>query len=285
MSAPAKSSLSTAPSPQVDTQTIAKSTPSRRLSVLNALPNLVVFSMLGGVFYVGHHTGWKLPKMSYLAGTTTIVANDWCSEHLVPESACIECQADLLHKPKSFGFCREHGVAECVIHHPELAQVKGEPALPKYDTVKAITVIPRQENNSRNTLHTHRVQFASAETIAKAGIDVDVVQERPMMESITANGELTFDPSRVGHLSTRVPGTVTAVFKTLGDSVAAGEILALVDASNVGQTKSQLLQAVVQFQLKKSTADRLRPGCQIVEVSLRNRSLKPRPRCKKRKSD
>lgn len=259
MSAPAKSSLSPVTSPQVDTQIAATPTPGWWVRALNAIPNLVVFSVLGGVIYVGHHTGWKLPKMSDLAGTTAVAASDWCSEHLVPESICIECRSDLLPKPKPFGFCREHGVAECVIHHPELCQVKGEPQLPKYDTAHAITIVPRPENNSRNTLHSHRVQLTSAESIAKAGIDVDVVQERPMMDAITANGELTFDPSRVGHLSTRVPGTVTAVFKTLGDNVTAGEILALVDASNVGQTKSQLLQAVVQFQLKKSTADRLRP--------------------------
>jgi membrane fusion protein, heavy metal efflux system len=41
--------------------------------------------------------------------------------------------------------------------------------------------------------------------------------------------------------------------------VTAGEILALVDASQVGQAKSQFLQAVVQLQLRKTTVERLRP--------------------------
>lgn len=108
-------------------------------------------------------------------------------------------------------------------------------------------------------MHTSRVQFSSTESITKAGIDVDVVQERPVLEAITANGELIFDPTRVGHLSARVPGTVAVVFKTVGDEVSENEILALVDASLVGQAKSQLLQAVVQLQLRKSTVERLRP--------------------------
>jgi cobalt-zinc-cadmium efflux system membrane fusion protein len=94
--------------------------------------------------------------------------------------------------------------------------------------------------------------------VERAGIDVDVVQERPMMDAVIANGELVFDPTRVAHLSTRVPGTVAVVSKTLGDEVQAGEILALVDAAQAGQAKSQLLQAIVQFQLKRTTAERLR---------------------------
>ncbi len=230
-----------------------------RLTALSAVPNLVVFSMLGGVIYIGHHTGWKLPNFSSLLGAASVAPDDWCAEHLVPESNCIECRTDLLPKNKPHGFCLEHGVAECVLHHPELAQVKGVPQLPKYDTVAAISLLARPENNSRNLMHLGRVQLSSATSAAKAGIDVDVVQERPMQDAITANGELMFDPTRVGHLSARVPGAVAKVFKIIGDEVAAGEVLALIDASQVGQAKSQFLQAVVQHKLRKSTVDRLQP--------------------------
>lgn len=222
------------------------------------VPNLLVFLLLAGVMYHGHHTGWKIPKFSQLLGTNQEVAEDWCTEHLVAESACIECQADLLPKSKPVGFCRKHGVAECVIHHPELAQVQGTPQLPRYDTVRAISTMARSHNNSRNTLHTHRVQFATVDSIAKAGIDVDVVQEQSMVEAITANGELVFDPTRVGHLSSRVPGMVVAVHKTVGDRVAAGDILALVDAALVGQVKAQFLQAVVQLQQREISIKRMR---------------------------
>lgn len=231
---------------------------SRLGSLLHWLPNLVVFSLLGGVFYLGHHTGWKMPKMSALLGASDVRPDDWCAEHLVPESQCVECKPELYPKPKSFGFCQEHGVAECVIHHPELAQVKESPNLPKYNTARAIGVIARPENNSRNTLHTQRVQFVSPESVTKLGIDVDVVQEAPMLDAITANGELTFDPTRVTHLSARAPGTVAFVFATIGQPVRPGDILALVDAVQVGQAKTQLLQATVQVQLRKNAAERLR---------------------------
>lgn len=247
-----------APEP-IESPPVAKPRRPWWVAALNVVPNLVVFSVLGGVMYVGHRTEWKLPKMSVLMGTASAPVDDWCAEHLVPESSCIECRTELLPKLKPKGFCREHGVAECVIHHPELAQVKGEPQLPKYNTAQAIALLKRPENNSRNTMHTSRVQFSSVESVTKAGIDVDVVQERPMLDVITANGELMFDPTRVAHLSARVPGSVVVVFKTVGDDVAAGDILALIDASQVGQAKSLFLQAVVQHQLRKTTVERLRP--------------------------
>lgn len=252
------------PVPPVATPSHAETPTATRLrwwwtAGLNAVPNLVVFSLLGGVMYVGHHTAWRMPKLSELMGTTTVAAEDWCSEHLVPASKCIECRTELLPKAEPTGFCRKHGVAECVNCHPEFAQVKGQPQLPRYDTLQAISLLPRKENNSRNTLHTSRVQFSSVESIAKAGIDVDVVQERPMLDAITANGELLFDPTRVGQLSPRVPGTVALVLKTVGDPVVAGDLLALVDASQVGQVKSQFLRAVVQLQLRKTIVKRLQP--------------------------
>ena len=226
--------------------------------VLSGVPNVLVLCLLGSVLLLGHQTDWKMPKMSELMGTASTPIDDWCGEHLVPESTCIECDADLLPRGELFGFCQEHGVAECVLHHPELAQVDGRPSFPQYDTATAIALKPRNRNNSRDRLHTRRVQFASSEVIEKAGIDVDLVQERPMSEAITTHGELLFDPTHVAHFSSRAPGNVAAVFKTIGDEVQAGEILALVDASLVGQAKAQLLQSIVQLQLKQTTWERLR---------------------------
>ncbi len=248
-----------AATPSVEQQPTA--TASRRpwrVMIARGIPNLIVFALLGCVLVVGHHTGWKMPKVSELFGSGAAPTSDWCSEHLVPASECTECKAELLPKPKEFGFCHAHGVAECVICHPELAQVNGPPQSPSYDTAKPLALIARPENNSRNMLHKGRVQFASAASAAKSGIDVDVVQERPMVDAISANGEVLFDPTRVAHLSSRVAGTIAYVLKMAGDDVQADDVLAVVDAASVGQAKSQLLHAVVKRQLCQTTAERLR---------------------------
>ncbi|MEZ5943936.1 MAG: efflux RND transporter periplasmic adaptor subunit [Planctomycetaceae bacterium] len=209
--------------------------------------------------YFGHHNGWKFPAASELFGGTIEQADDWCSEHLVPESQCIECNPELYPKPIEYGFCDEHGVAECVLCHPDLAQVKGEPPKPQYDTSQAIALLPRIENNSRNTFHKSRIQFASKESIDKYGIDIGIVEERAMSDELTANGEIVFNPTRVAHLTTKVPGTVAVVVKTVGDEVQCGDVVALVDAAQVGFAKSQLLDALVQFRLCRTTEERLRP--------------------------
>jgi cobalt-zinc-cadmium efflux system membrane fusion protein len=175
------------------------------------VPNLLVFSLLGSVLFFGHHTGWKMPKLSELRGTSVVASDDWCSEHLVPESVCIECNTDLLPKSKEFGFCTKHGVNECVTCHPELAQSTGEAKLPAYDTAKAIEVMARPENNSRDALHKRRIQFATIESADKSGIDIDVAQERRMSDAISANGQIMFDPTRLAHLSSRAAGPVAAV--------------------------------------------------------------------------
>jgi cobalt-zinc-cadmium efflux system membrane fusion protein len=256
--------------------------PSWPAAIGRFLPNIIVFGLLAAVFYVGHHTGWKLPKFSELWGAAEIAADDWCDEHLVAESQCLECKADLKPKLPSFGWCQEHGVAECVLHHPELAQTKDPPQLPAYDTVAAIALRPRPTNNSVNTLHTKVVQFASHESAEKAGIEVDVVSTAPMREEIIANGEVTFDPTHVAHLPSRVPGTAWRVLRQAGERVAAGEVLALIDAAAVGQAKTQLLQAIVDLQTSWARYERLRglkdiPAAKTVaeaEAQLREAEIK-----------
>jgi len=227
-------------------------------ALLGSIPNVLAFGLLATVFYTGHATGWKLPKFSVVGGAAPTATDDWCEEHSVAESICLECQPALKPKLPSFGWCEQHGVNECVICHPELAQTKGEPQLPAYDTAAAIGVRPREPNNSVNTLHTKIVQFASAEAVEGAGVEIDVVSTAPMREEIVANGEVVFDPTHVAHLSSRVAGSVSRVFNRVGDKVTAGEVLALVDAAAVGQAKSQLLYAVHEVHVATARHDRLK---------------------------
>ncbi|MDR0520861.1 MAG: efflux RND transporter periplasmic adaptor subunit, partial [Planctomycetaceae bacterium] len=180
------------------------------------------------------------------------------NDHLVPESVCIECKSDLLPKLASFGFCRDHGVAECVTHHPELAQTADQPKLPKYDTVSAVAMIDRPENNALDKLHSKRIQFTTTESVLKSGINVDIAVERPVTETLETNGELIFDPNRVAMLSAKTPGTVAAVVKNTGDSVKTGDVLALIDASQVGQLKTELLRNLVQVRSQKDNVSRLK---------------------------
>ncbi len=106
------------------------------------------------------------------------------------------------------------------------------------------------ENNSKCMLHEHRIQFVSQEAVEKAGIEVETVGTAPVVESVTGNGEVTYDQTRMARLSARVPGSMFRVYKQVGDPVKQGEVIALVDAAEVGRAKSEFLQAVVDVRLK-----------------------------------
>jgi cobalt-zinc-cadmium efflux system membrane fusion protein len=238
--------------------------------IIRSIPNLIVFTILIAIFCIGQKTGWKIPKFSELTGSAVASSldSDWCGDHLVPESQCIECKPNLLPKGEDFGYCKEHGVAQCVIHHPELAQISGDVSLPKYDTAAAIKLIKRQVNNPADTLHTKRVQFASKESVEKSGVKVAIVGEGTITESLAANGELIFDPNSVVLLSSKVPGTLAVINKIVGDNVKQGEVLTLIDASQVGLLKSEFVKNVVQLKLQQDNVARLQPLVQTKAISV-----------------
>ena len=66
------------------------------------IPTVLVTAFLAGLWAFGHHSGWKVPKFSALAGNGAAERKDWCEEHGVPESQCVECHPDLLPKAESY---------------------------------------------------------------------------------------------------------------------------------------------------------------------------------------
>lgn len=52
-------------------------------------------------------------------------AMDWCREHAMPESVCVQCHDELAAGYKAKGdWCKEHGLpdSQCFAHHPELKE-------------------------------------------------------------------------------------------------------------------------------------------------------------------
>lgn len=235
------------------------SQPSLLRRFFSTVPTLATVVLLGGVAYWGHSTGWTLPGS---VKDRDDPIKGWCSEHHVPEAICVECRKELSPRGKDYGWCREHGVHQCPYCHPEVAQLKKPYALSAARVARAdraLALRPRPENNNRCRLYQRRIQFASADAIEKAGIDIGLVEEQPMVEMIKANAEIRYDPRRVARLSSRAAGTVWRVEKEVGDSVQKGEILALVDSIEVGKAKAELLKAMARVDLKQKTVDRLKP--------------------------
>ena len=102
-----------------------------------------------------------------------------------------------------------------------------------------------------------RIQFPSIESVDQAGVDINLVDRGPVIETIKTTGEIVYDPTRVTHLSSRSGGTIWHVEKNVGDQVKQGDLLALVDAVEAGRLKSRLLKALAQLELNSSALKRI----------------------------
>lgn len=222
-----------------------------------------VVGVAAAVTALGHATGWRLPKASALRGETAAEADDWCREHGVPESACVECRPDLLPRGPSYKACREHGVADCPLCHPEVAQLAVRPRVTDADrelAARALAFAPREANDLKCKKHERRIQLPSDEMAARLGLEVAEVTRGPVAETIQVTGEITYDPTRLARVTPRAAGNVWRIDRQAGDKVRKGDVLALVDSAAVGKAKAEFQLAVVQLEVRREVLARYQPS-------------------------
>lgn len=188
-----------------------------------------------------------------------------CTEHGVPEALCSRCNPALVPAFKVEGdWCAAHSV-------PESQCLKCNPALVSTGAGKTSTEIKSDTNSSfpasdlprsrrppdqtclKNIL---RVRFPSADTAKKAGLQLARIQRREVSHIISCNAEVAYDGNRYAHLASRAPGVVWQVNKDLGDIVAAGDVLAIVDSAGLSTAKAEYLQALALVSLWKRNHSR-----------------------------
>lgn len=96
----------------------------------------------------------------------------------------------------------------------------------------------------------------SAEQIAAQDIEIAAVSGGMLSRHITVPGTIAPDVDRIARVPARVVGTVAAMRKRLGDTVAKGEVVAVLDSREVAEVKSEYLTASVNFDLQKTTFER-----------------------------
>jgi cobalt-zinc-cadmium efflux system membrane fusion protein len=85
----------------------------------------------------------------------------------------------------------------------------------------------------------HRFAFASyegrvelsAEQVAAAGIEIAEVAPAIVREHVMLSGRIAANEDALAHLMPRFPGVVRSVHKRLGDPVAAGDLLAVIESN------------------------------------------------------
>lgn len=78
--------------------------------------------------------------------------------------------------------------------------------------------------------------------VALAGITTTAAAVGNIDDELQLTGEVGFDENRTAHVVPRVSGTMRKVYKNLGDTVRAGEVLAVIESSELGEAKSDYLE-------------------------------------------
>ncbi|MEP3073675.1 MAG: efflux RND transporter periplasmic adaptor subunit, partial [Maricaulis sp.] len=90
------------------------------------------------------------------------------------------------------------------------------------------------------------------------GITIGQVDTGPVDGEVELPAEVRFDQTRLAHVSPRVSGIVHAVHVTEGDTVEAGQLLAVLDSRDLADAKAGYLSALARLDLDQSRFERER---------------------------
>jgi len=92
--------------------------------------------------------------------------------------------------------------------------------------------------------------------IDQSKILVQPAQAGLLLTRLRVPGTIIPDRNRVGRVPSKVVGTVAELRKRLGESVRAGEVIAILDSREVADAKSEYLAAIVNFRLQETLYQR-----------------------------
>jgi membrane fusion protein, heavy metal efflux system len=96
----------------------------------------------------------------------------------------------------------------------------------------------------------------SAADIEDAGIKLAPVQSGTIARRIVVPGTIRAPADQIAHVAVRLSGIVAELRKNVGDPVAAGEILAILESREVANAKSEYLAARVTNELQQEMLNR-----------------------------
>ena len=88
---------------------------------------------------------------------------------------------------KSYGWCKVHGVPDCTLEHPDVAELPKTPVVTQADldrAARALAFAPRPANNPNCRTHLRRIQYVTAADADKSGIAVEPVWTAPAVEFV-----------------------------------------------------------------------------------------------------
>ena len=92
----------------------------------------------------------------------------------------------------------------------------------------------------------------SAEAIDEAGIEIVEATGGELQRAISLPGEIVLNPDKLAHIVPRVGGIVRDVYKTIGDSVQSGEVMAVLESRELAEAKAEHLAGKQRLSLAQA---------------------------------
>jgi cobalt-zinc-cadmium efflux system membrane fusion protein len=96
----------------------------------------------------------------------------------------------------------------------------------------------------------------TAEGIRQAGIEAEIAGPAQMKTILELPGEIILNPDRQTHVLPRFEGIVTSVSANLGDRVAKGQPLAVIESMQLADEKSEYVEAMHRHEFAKKAYER-----------------------------
>jgi len=186
---------------------------------------------------------------------------DWCIEHEVPESACTNCDPDLIAQFKAKDdWCAEHNLPEsqCEACNPG-CRAKLTPRAAQGDGLEALAKRHCEHGKPIVTCDECRYQVGVVKVdpgVAKALLETGKVGQREAVKTLRLTGEVQLDQTRVVDVPPTASGRVIQVAKFLGQPVAKGDVVAVVHSGDFGEAKAAYLNAYAHHEIARKEQER-----------------------------
>lgn len=91
------------------------------------------------------------------------------------------------------------------------------------------------------------------EQMARAGIVIETAAQGKVTSTLELSGQIVLNADREAHITPRIGGVIKEVRKVLGDEVAAGETLALIESGGLADFNAAYLAAISRTALAQET--------------------------------
>ena len=89
------------------------------------------------------------------------------------------------------------------------------------------------------------------------GVVVAAAKQEHLADAISVTGKVEVNGDRIAHVSPRIPGKIAAVKASLGDSIASGQVLAMLDSVELDEAINRYRQSKAKLTLAKNNLERV----------------------------